>query len=229
MRMNVRLAELFGAMMGDGCLSLINNKSENRKRKIALLTGHLKHDYNYYTRVIQPIVKENFKINGYIKKREKRNCIYYEIGGVVFDFLNNEGFPIGLKTKLFIPQKILRKRQLARACVRGIFNTAGTIYRRYRKKYNKHPKIYNYQVIQFKLNSKRTIKQIKGVLDRININSNRIIRDKKSYVLRITDQTGIKKFMEKIRPSNNYHVERYINHISDISDKGLVAQPGQST
>ena len=157
--MDKELAEFVGAMIGDGCLSLINSRSEHRKRKIALLTGHLQHDYAYYVKVIQPIIQRSFNINGYIKKREKRNCIYYEMGSAVFDFLSKEGFPIGLKNTLFIPQKILRNPELALACVRGIFNTDGTIYRRYSKKYNRHAKIYDYQVIQFKLNSQRTIQQ----------------------------------------------------------------------
>ena len=56
-KINSQLAELTGAMMGDGCLSII--KSGKRKRKTALLTGHLQHDYEYYKEVIRPIVKKD--------------------------------------------------------------------------------------------------------------------------------------------------------------------------
>jgi len=224
-KINSQLAELTGAMMGDGCLSII--KSGKRKRKTALLTGHLQHDYEYYKEVIRPIVKKEFNIEGYLKKRKERNCVYFIMGNGVFDFLDNLNFPIGKKINLFIPKAILEKEYLTKACIRGIFNTDGTIYRRYSKKYNKHTRIYDYLVIQFKLKSKITISQIKEALKKFGINSNKITNElNKYYILRITNQEDIKNFMESIKPSNLYHVERYINRCKKNEVYGPLAQSG---
>ena len=220
--MDEHLAEFVGSMIGDGCLSVIN--SEKRKRKIALLTGHLFHDSNYYETVIRPIVQKEFGTDGYLQKRKKRNCIYFVMSGIVFDFLHNVGFPVGRKYNLFIHDEIFKYRDLSIACVRGIFDTDGSIYRRYSKRYASHTKVYDYLVIQFKMDSKKTIEQIKEILARLQIETNKIISERNSYVLRITKQEYVTKFMEMIKPSNKYHVERYINRCKKAQSNGPLAQ-----
>ncbi len=209
--MNSKLAEFIGAMIGDGCLSIINSHTKKRIRKIALLTGHLKHDIDYYVNVIRPIIRGEFGTFGYLQKRPKRNCIYLVMGGLVFYFLKEIGLPIGKKIQIQIPRIILQNKEFSKACVRGIFDTDGSIYRRYSKQYKNHPRFYNYLVIQFKLNSKKVIEQIKQILDRYGILSNRIIQETNAYVLRVTNQKEVKRFIEIIKPSNKYHLERYIN------------------
>lgn len=209
--LNTKNAEFIGAMIGDGCLSLIHNRYEGGIRKKALLTGHLQHDYSYYTETIMPIIKEEFGIQGYLQKRPNYNCVYFHMGNAVFDFLKELGFPIGKKKNLRIPPAILSNHKLAIACIRGIFNTDGTIYSRYSKKYQNHRRLYDYLVIQIKLNSKETITQIKLVLDKAGIASNRIIEVHGQYVFRITKQDAVDAFMALVKPSNQYHVQRYIS------------------
>ena len=222
--MNTNIAEFVGAMIGDGCLSLVTSRSEKRIRKTALLTGHLKHDHAYYERVIRPIIQQEFQTKGYIGKRLKRNCVYLVMGNNVFDFLKSLGFPIGRKLELQIPIVIMQNPELAKACVRGIFDTDGSIYRRYSKQYKSHTRLYDYLVIQFKMDSEKTIMQIKEILTACGIETNKIIPERESYVLRITKQDHVKKFMEIIRPSNTYHVERYINRCMAQKPHGPLAQ-----
>ncbi|MFC1769201.1 hypothetical protein ACFLZX_05545, partial [Nanoarchaeota archaeon] len=73
--MNEDLAELYGVMIGDGCLTI--SKSNNRRYGIAHITGHLKHDWDYYQSYIRPIVQREFKLNGSLQKREEYNCLYF--------------------------------------------------------------------------------------------------------------------------------------------------------
>ncbi|QQG38671.1 MAG: hypothetical protein HYS32_03640 [Candidatus Woesearchaeota archaeon] len=209
--MNSDLAEFTGAMIGDGCISTWWSNSEKRYRKVALLTGHLKNDRHYYEKVIRPIIIKEFGIRGYIKERTKLNCLYLVMSTNIFNFFKDLGFPIGKKKNLKIPSKIMKDLELSKACVRGIFNTDGSIYRRYSKKYNKHPRVYDYLVIQFKLNAKDVVHQIKLTLENLGIKTNKVIKDKKAYTLRITNQEEIRSFMKIIKPTNKYHVERYIN------------------
>lgn len=221
--MNERLAEFVGAMIGDGCLSVINSKTEKRHRKEARLTGNLQHDCAYYEEIIRPTVQE-FGINGYLQKRPKRNCVYFVMGAPVFDFLASLGFPIGKKYDLKIPDIIFYDRNFSRACVRGIFNTDGSIYRRYSKRYQNHPRYYDYFVIQFKMNSLTVIEQIKEILSSFGINTNNIIAESSAFVLRITNQQDIAKFMNTVQPSSKYHVERYLNSRKKADSQGLLAQ-----
>lgn len=209
--MDSNLAEFVGAMLGDGCLSLVHNRSENRIRKVALLTGNLSHDVPYYLERIRPIVECYFCSRGYLGKREKLNCVYLSMGSKIFDFLSNLGFPIGKKNSLEIPHVIMSNKKYARACVRGIFDTDGSLYSRYSKKYNRHPRVYNYINIQFKLKSEKVITQIKSILDSLHIKATKVSKDSIYSVVRVTDQDAITQFMKTIKPSNQYHVERYIN------------------
>lgn len=205
-------------------MSMVNSRSEKRIRKTALLTGHLFHDYEYYEKVIRPIVKREFGVEGYLKKRVKRNCVYFVMGNPIFDFLQKAGFPVGKKLQLRIPEVILQNLEFSKACIRGIFNTDGSIYSRYSKQYAQHTRLYDYLVIQFKLNSKEVLEQIRSTFEQVGISANQIISERNSYVLRITRQKDIDKFIEVIRPSNMYHVERYINRCREPKSYGPLAQ-----
>jgi hypothetical protein len=167
--MNEELAELFGTMIGDGCLSRYKSG-----KCVALLTGNLLHDYDYYINIIQPILRKNFKIEGYVYKRKKRNCVYFWMGKKVFDYFLSFDFPIGKKKELSIPRIILYDKEYSVACLRGIFNTDGSIYRRYSKKYAGHLRVYHHLVIQFKMNSKTVIEQIKEILNLLSIKTTKI-------------------------------------------------------
>ncbi len=214
LKMNENIAELYGAMIGDGCLSRYFSNYDKRVKFCTLLTGHT-HDEPYYRKALQSILKKEFDVVGYIRFKRKDNVTRFEtMSKKVFDFFKNFGFPIGLKKRLVIPDIIIEDDKLSLSCVRGIFDTDGSIYRRYSKNYKRHTKLYNYQVIQIKLNSKIVIRQIKKILERNNIKTNKIICDKKSFVLRITNQKEIFKFIDKVKPNNKYHIERFLNNIN---------------
>lgn len=206
------LAEIYGAMLGDGCLSQYFSNYDKRERYCLLLTGHT-HDEPYYKNTIRPIFIKEFGTKGSIRFRKNENTVMFVTYiKKIFTFFEKLGFPVGKKyIYLRIPEIIFSKDKLAVACIRGIFDTDGSVYRRYSKQYKNHAKFYNnYQVIQFKLIGPKIIEQIKNILNRINIKTTKIGRYKNSFVLRITDQKEIHKFMNLIKPSNNWHIERYL-------------------
>jgi len=211
-RINESLAEFYGAMIGDGCLSRYYPSDRNAPIEVVQLSGHLINDIHYYENKILQILIKEFGTRGRLQKREKYNSVLYWVTNkLAFSFFEDLGFPVGKKIRLNIPRGILADNKKAIACVKGIFNTDGAVYRRYSKRYKNHARFYNYLVIQFKLNSQRITKQVKKILNNNNIRTNKISRDKKCYVLRITNQEDIHKFMQIIRTSNKYHIERYLN------------------
>ena len=138
--MNENLAEFVGAMIGDGCLTIARRQGK-KDQELALLTGHIRNDFEYYTRIIRPIIRENFGVEGYLKRRVKDNCIELIMSKSIHQFLRGLDFPIGVKyDNLQIPKSIFGDKRLAKACLRGIFDTDGSIYRRYSKPYNKQKK-----------------------------------------------------------------------------------------
>jgi hypothetical protein len=215
------LAEFYGAMIGDGCLSKYFARYDQRWRFCLLLTGHT-HDGHYYKEILRPIFIEEFGTKGYIQFRSKDNVVrFLTLSKRIFKFFEGMDFPVGKKENLRIPSQMFSSESTSLACVRGIFDTDGSVYRRYSKKYKKHARLYNYLVVQFKMNSVEVIRQIKSILERNNIKTNNIIRDGKSFVLRITEQKGIHKFMELIKPSNKHHIERYLKNSKFSRNTGL--------
>ena len=103
----------------------------------------------------------------------------------------------------------MKKRTLKLACLRGLFNTDGCIYARYSKRYNRHKKIYRYGVVQFKFNNNFLISQLYKILKQEKCNPNKIIKDKNSFICRITDQNQVRKFFLLIKTKHPYHLKRF--------------------
>lgn len=227
--MNEKLAEFYGALLGDGCLSQYFTKCDQRTRYCVQLTGHV-HDLEYYETVLQPTIRNTFGISGTIRSRRGTQAIIFNIlNKSAFAFFHDLGMPIGKKHELAIPAAILQNPQFTAACVRGIFNTDGSVYRRYSKQYAGHTKVYAYQVIQFKMNTRVLLQQLSDYLQSNGIRVNRIIRDRASSVLRVTHQPSMHAFMTLIQTPHRYHRERYLkNYNGTCTASGSLAQPGRA-
>ena len=209
------LAEFIGAFVGDGCLS--KYKRSDRKKgdiKEVVFTGAWEKDYPYYKNIIQPILIKNFNISGTINHRKDDNSLRFRIfRQPIFSFLLETGFNFGPKSNnVRIPEKIVNNTLLHKAFLRGLFNTDGTIYRRYSKRYGTHSKLYsNYKVIQFKSASKELIEQVRLILSNLNLNPNRIIKSRDAWVCRITSQNEVDKFGREIITNHPYHLGRFLD------------------
>lgn len=212
---NEDLAELYGVLLGDGCLSLVGGK-----RKRVLISGNLKNDLEYYKEVIRPMILRFFHVRGYLQRKPKRGSIYFWFGSSVFDFASNMGFPIGRKTELLIPPSIFSNKQFFWACIRGIFNTDGCVYARYSKPYGRQKKQYFYSVIQFRMKQPKLLLQMRTFLEGEGVDCNKLTFDGACHVLRITRQESVALFMEKINTKHKYHLERYLNTSSALSSTG---------
>lgn len=211
---DLALAEFVGAFIGDGCMSRYFVSQIRKYREEIQFTGAWKKDSEYYKEIISGSIKDNFGAGWRIYHRKDDDTVRFFIYNErVIKFLHDLGYKFGPKAKtIFIPTTILKNRKLSVSCLRGIFNTDGTVYSRYSKRYGNHHRAYlNYKVVQFKSISKRLVKQIKLILDRENIKTNRIIEDNAAYVLRITSQDEITKFISVVDLNHKYHIQRIKN------------------
>ncbi len=216
-KLNEDLAELVGAFIGDGCLSQYYIKNRKKWQQVILFTGSWRNDSLYYKNVIQPIIEKYFKVKCQFYHRKDDDTVRFRTyDKKIILFLLNLGFNFGPKAdNVIIPSIIFNDKKLMRGCVRGVFNTDGTIYQRYSKQYKNHPKYYkDYKVIQFKSKSHKLIKQIRLILSEFDLNPNKIIADGKSNihaVCRITSQPEVKRFEKEINTTHSYHIERMLN------------------
>ncbi|MBI2549851.1 LAGLIDADG family homing endonuclease [Candidatus Woesearchaeota archaeon] len=223
MKISKEFAELYGILLGDGCLSKYNRKDRKNPTYCTLFTGHT-HDMPYYLNTLRPIMNKLYNVNGYIQKRKHMQCIVLvTTAKKVFDSLSSLGCPIGVKSDLKIPSQILNNNALAICCVRGIFDTDGSVYNRYSKQYSNHARHYHYKVVQIHMKEPLLIRQIKSILNNNGIRTTRIGSYNGAYVVRITEQIGVQRFFSVFNPSNKYHTERYLNVSGAPTSHGPIA------
>lgn len=126
------LAELLGILMGDGCLCKFYDRREQRKRHIIEVTGH-SHELRYYETVVRPIFMKLFGIRGYLYKRRGQNTLrFITKSRRIYEFLKSVGMPEGTKNKsktFVIPNWIIETPNFAKACIRGLTDTDGTVFK----------------------------------------------------------------------------------------------------
>ena len=210
MQLNKDLAELTGAILGDGCLSKYWSRSEKRYRYEIAFTSNLD-EKQYYQDFIIPAFSNNFGMKGRLLQRKGEHATRYHMKSrKVFSYFQSLGLPIGKKPdNLKIPEIMLANKEFALACVKGIWDTDGCIYQRYKRQYSYHPKHYSHHlVLQLKMKAKPLLSQVKMILAAEGINSNAIRREKSAAVLRITDQKSIHLFLSKVGFRNGHHLRR---------------------
>ncbi|HLC92967.1 MAG TPA: LAGLIDADG family homing endonuclease [archaeon] len=210
MKLTPELAELTGILIGDGCLSKYFANFDKRWRYELAFTGN-NDEYDYYRDFIQPVFKNYFNTKGRLFIRKDNSTRFHVLSKVAFDFFAGIGIPIGEKShSVSIPREIMSTTNLLAPCLRGIWDTDGSIYQRYPKQYKNHPKHYSHlKSMHLAMVSKSVIEDVKECLTRLSIQSSEITTDDRgAFRLYITDQLEIAKYMEKVGFRNVHHLKR---------------------
>ncbi|MEK6908724.1 MAG: LAGLIDADG family homing endonuclease [Nanoarchaeota archaeon] len=119
---NPHFAELYGVLLGDGCIF--------SDKKATSITGDKIVDYFYYNNFLNNLINNLFgfypKI--YTNKRERViRCLIYS--KKVAEYLNKCGFPIGVKygSNPVIPGYIMANKEAVASCIRGLMDTDGSL------------------------------------------------------------------------------------------------------
>ena len=107
------------------------------------ISGNSIKDLEYFRNYVVPLIKEKFGIKTKIKFRKTSNTIDIQIiNRGLFEWLKNNGFPIGKKGQIFIPEHIIKlPSKKINNLIRGIFDTDGCISARKDEKY-RYPYIF---------------------------------------------------------------------------------------
>ena len=121
------ISVLYGILLGDGCLSRYKTKRRKYVSEISI-TGDYYSDSDFYNFLIIPLLKQLTGKIFKIKKRPKKGTIEISmINYLLFNSLNDLGFPIGKKgTKIKINEFFYNKN-LLRYLLQGFFATDGCI------------------------------------------------------------------------------------------------------
>ena len=206
--------ELIGSIIGDG----------NIYDKIPFyveITGHPKNDLDYFENFLLPAIKNQLNYDAKIKIRD--GAIRIRINNKNFvNFLKYIGIPSGKGKfeRVKIPQEVISapKDQL-KACIRGIFDTDGSVYFDKRKAYKKP-----YIRIELHMANKELLLQISTLLNKMNI-ENKLPENKTT--LYINGKDNVSNYLKIIGIRNSRHSERIKTLYPELipSNIASVAQP----
>lgn len=160
---NEDFCELYGIILGDGCLFRFN--SEKKRIKYSLtITGNSGSDRMYYQETLVPLFQRLFSFSPSIYKRKDCNALRIDIRkkSLVKIFLEL-GFPLGIKKELKIPYKIKREGMIySNRVIRGLFDTDGCFFSR-------KDEGYKYPHVKITSCSRKLCEEIKAILRKQDI------------------------------------------------------------
>ena len=217
-------ALLYGIMLGDGCLSLVNRKDRKAQTKFISITGSSIDDLPFFENIVHPLLKKFRGRDTKIKFRKDCKAIDYNFSDYkLFDIISSFGFPVGKKgDKLFIP-KIFYDLNLVTYVISGFFATDGSLV------LTKNPNKY-YPRLEIHVISKGLLEEIfiylkslglKGALYKckrltVSLGSYRNIHQK--YRIQINGLQNLILFEKKIGFVNPKYKEKFMKFINYSQD-----------
>jgi DNA-binding transcriptional regulator WhiA len=182
--------EILGIMFGDGCLS----KTE-RSVQITI-TGNKFDDRTYLLKHVRPLFHSVFGLELTSRDRHGENTMdLYRYSKDVALTLHSWGMPIGLKKLENLTPKLA---VTASAFIRGVFDTDGSVYRKYGP----------YAQVQFKTVSKALMSFIRDKMTTFGLHATRIRPDETKHRFLLCRQEEVETFFRLVKPSNPKHIER---------------------
>jgi len=189
-----KLAEFMGIMIGDGSVGPYQ----------ATVSLNMTDDAEFVTHVAG-LAEELFGICPTVQVRKKSNCSVVTLSSkLLVEYLQAQGLPMGDKIRagLDIPNWIMCDSNYARLCLRGIFDTDGSIFL---ETHNIKGKKYSYPRMSFVSYSEPLIESIFEALLRLGFEP-RVRMGRKVNLERFTD---IEKYFKIVGSSNPKHLRRF--------------------
>lgn len=187
-----KLAEFVGIMIGDGGISpyrvdITLNATDDRE----------------YAKFVAELITELFGVYPKIYSRKDKNALAITVSRTrLVAFLQSLGLPIGNKIEhhIHIPSWIMGNSGYERACLRGLFDTDGSIFSHvYRSKEKK----YKYKKISFSSASERLLSDVSLLLHKNNIRAY-----KANTNVRIDSRESFSRYLKIIGTHNPKHLKR---------------------
>lgn len=187
-----KLAEFIGVMLGDGGMTKYQVRISLNKKDDAL-----------YAEYLQDVIIDLFRCKPTV--RDKKNVRELVISGIDFvEKLNGLGLVVGNKIKqsISVPNWILKNSQYCKMCIRGLFDTDGSVFLDVHTIRGKRYSSSNVAITTYS-------PKLFGDINRIfrNMGFNPTISTKHRVTLRQREQ--VVRFFRIIRPSNAKHLIRF--------------------
>ena len=201
---SAELAEFYGIMLGDG--NSHRTKSYKKGTYMIRIVGDSRHDKSYLENYVKLLIERLFDVKVRVGKFKPKNDFANSQNGMFIEahsvklvnFLEERGFPPGnkIKNKLRIPLWIKRNPKFLSVCLRGLYDTDGSVY-----------KITNQNSHQFCFTNynQGLLGDVKNGLLPLGINCSKISKRKDIY---ITKKLELRKFLKEVGFSNDRHLKK---------------------
>lgn len=181
-----QFAEFYGILLGDGCIYTNMN--------CFCITGDKILEKNYYEIYLNSLIKYLFGVNpAFTRTKNQRVIRCYLYSKKITSFLRDFGFPPGIKQNIEIPSSFFKNKRLLIKCLRGFFDTDGSLSR------HPHSKI----MIHLSITQEKLKDSIAKALTLLKIPFS---RSKKAIFLYSKNAIN---FMNKIGSSNTKNIYKY--------------------
>ena len=195
-----RLAELVGIILGDGNIYFYQKGKKVGSYSVRI-AGDYKKDRDYHLNYIGPLCNQLFnikvRIRDHLVNNERFVCLDSRL---LIEFLMSIGLKSGdkIKNNVGIPEWIFENIEFLKACLRGLIDTDGSVYRMSKRD-------SNLIRIDFTNYSEKLLNDARAAFLKLGFNPSKIIGDKKFFISR---QSEIVRYIREIGFSNNKHIER---------------------
>lgn len=191
------LAEFYGIMLGDGNLTI--KKAYKIGTYQIRIVGDSRYDKEYLVNFVKPLIERLFNVKARVLKHKNENALYIVATGLeLAHFLESKGFKAGNKiiNQLEIPPWIKSNKEHLKSCLRGLYDTDGSIY-----------KITNqnsYQICFTNYNNK-LLNDVRNSLLSLGINVSKITKGRDIV---ITKKSELRSFLNQVGFHNFKHLDK---------------------
>lgn len=196
-----RLAEAVGIMLGDG-----SNYSHEKKGTYQIrIASNLRTEESYLTEFVKPLFEDLFKIRGWVQRNSAQGVIYFRMDSKELSlFLDSVGVPFHEKYRASIPLWIKAEKTLLVSCLRGLFDTDGSVF------------LYNYprRLVRISLKNAnyRLLKDVRDSLLALGFHPNAIT----CRAVSLTRKEDVSRFIREIGFNNFKNQERFRSFNSPV-------------
>ncbi len=191
------LAEFYGIMLGDGNLTI--KKGYKIGTYQIRITGDSRHDKKYFIEHVKPMIESLFNIKVKLTKEKNKNAInLVATGKELAEFLESKGFKAGdkIENKLRIPSWIKERKERLRRCLRGLYDTDGSVYKLTNQ--NSHQ-------ICFTNYNQGLLQEVREALISLGIAPSKITKGRDIV---ITKKEELRKFLNEVGFANERHLAK---------------------
>ncbi|MEK6906782.1 MAG: LAGLIDADG family homing endonuclease [Nanoarchaeota archaeon] len=203
------LAEIIGAVLGDGHVSFHSLNKGNRwiGTYVIRIAGDLEKDKDYHLNYLKPLCRKIFNLKAKEILKTKNNGRFLDLySKELVKLFIKMGIKPGnkIKNQSTIPKWVFKKEDYIKSCLRGLIDTDGSVFRMSKRD-------YNLVRMNFTNHNQTLLEDTRNAFKMLGFNPSKIINNKQFFISR---QYEINKYLKDIGFSNKKHKDRIKNLIA---------------